>query len=93
MTRTFILFIGFNLVFGFFTPGVDIAGHIGGLIAGFLMGYVVGAPQIGRVAFIKRIFFCNRYHSFIHWVILLWVIEVMNGCFGKTEAVISEDAI
>ncbi|WP_288530142.1 rhomboid family intramembrane serine protease [uncultured Secundilactobacillus sp.] len=56
MTRTFILFIGFNLVFGFFTPGVDIAGHIGGLIAGFLMGYVVGAPQIGRIAFIKRIF-------------------------------------
>lgn len=56
MTRTFLLFIGFNLVFGFFTPGVDIAGHIGGLLTGFLMGYIVGAPKIGRVVFIKRIF-------------------------------------
>ena len=56
MTQTFLIFIVMNLVFGFFTPGTDIAGHIGGLAAGFLMGYVVGAPKIGPVAFIKRIF-------------------------------------
>ncbi|GAA3615072.1 rhomboid family intramembrane serine protease [Secundilactobacillus similis] len=55
MTKTFLLFIGLNLVMGFFSPGTDLAGHFGGLAAGFFAGYIVGAPKIGQISFIKRI--------------------------------------
>lgn len=56
MTKTFLLFIAMNLVFGFLSTGIDLAGHIGGLIIGFLAGYIVGVPKIGQISFIKRIF-------------------------------------
>lgn len=55
MTWTFVLFILFNLVFGFFASSVDVAGHIGGLITGFLAGYVVGAPKLGPIVTHKRV--------------------------------------
>ena len=35
-------------------PGVDLAGHIGGLLGGFLISYVVGAPFVGHVRLYKR---------------------------------------
>ncbi len=37
-----LVIIGFNLVNGFITTGVDNWGHIGGLIGGFCMSYVTG---------------------------------------------------
>lgn len=46
-------------------PGIDIYGHLGGLVGGFLMGYVVGTPQIGKINLIKR---------FLSGIILLVVI-------------------
>lgn len=55
MTKTFLLFIGLNLVFGLVSPGTDLAGHLGGLIIGFLSGYIVAVPKIGKISFIKRI--------------------------------------
>lgn len=44
MTKIFIIFILINLVSDFFTAGIDISGHLGGLIAGFLCAYTVGLP-------------------------------------------------
>ncbi|GAX02699.1 membrane-associated serine protease [Secundilactobacillus pentosiphilus] len=55
MTKTFLLFIGFNLVFDIFSVGTDIQGHIGGLVIGFLMAYIVGVPKVGRISTVKRI--------------------------------------
>ncbi|MTV81049.1 rhomboid family intramembrane serine protease [Secundilactobacillus folii] len=55
MTRTFLLFIVLNLVFGFLTPGTDLVGHIGGLVVGFLAGYIVGVPKLGPVNRVKRV--------------------------------------
>jgi len=55
LTRTFMAFVVMNLAFDVFTPGIDIAGHIGGLFAGFLVAYLVGVPRIGRVSSIKRV--------------------------------------
>ncbi|BAP85472.1 membrane protein [Paucilactobacillus hokkaidonensis JCM 18461] len=54
MSRQFLLFVVMNLAFDLFSPGIDIYGHIGGLVGGFLMGYVVGAPRIGKIDLIKR---------------------------------------
>ncbi|WP_223875891.1 rhomboid family intramembrane serine protease [Paucilactobacillus kaifaensis] len=54
MSRQFLLFVVLNLAFDLFSPGIDIYGHIGGLFGGFLVGYVVGAPRIGKVNLIKR---------------------------------------
>ncbi|WP_339165629.1 rhomboid family intramembrane serine protease [Siminovitchia sp. FSL W7-1587] len=43
---TNVLFlIGINLVFGFTVPGIDNAGHIGGLVGGFLATGVVHFPK------------------------------------------------
>lgn len=41
--------IGINLVFGFTVPGIDNAGHIGGLIGGFLATGIVHFPKKRRV--------------------------------------------
>ncbi|MFC6261213.1 rhomboid family intramembrane serine protease [Levilactobacillus fujinensis] len=55
IARTFMAFIIMNLAFDIFTPGIDMAGHLGGLIVGFLVAYTVGVPRIGKVSVIKRI--------------------------------------
>lgn len=49
LSRQFVLLAGINLAFNLVSSGVDIAGHIGGLIGGFLIAGAVGAPQLGRV--------------------------------------------
>ncbi len=42
-----LAFAGYNLLFGFITPGIGNAAHIGGLLAGLALGYLL---QIGRRA-------------------------------------------
>jgi rhomboid protease GluP len=45
--RSLMVFIGFNLFFGFSMPGIDNAAHIGGLITGMILGALIAqfAPQ------------------------------------------------
>lgn len=40
-----ISLIGINLLFGFIVPGIDNAGHIGGLVGGFLSACMVQLPR------------------------------------------------
>ncbi|GHP12887.1 rhomboid family intramembrane serine protease [Lentilactobacillus fungorum] len=54
MARTFLLFIVLNIGTDIFVQGIDIAGHIGGLIGGFLVAYVVGV-SFGKVSSVKRL--------------------------------------
>ncbi|MFT8668225.1 MAG: rhomboid family intramembrane serine protease [Liquorilactobacillus hordei] len=54
MAKQFLLLVVLNIGFGFY-GGVDLAGHIGGLIGGFLMGYSVGVPYVGSVPLPKKI--------------------------------------
>jgi len=39
-----LAFVGYNLVLGFFIPHIDIAAHLGGLVAGFLGGLALSRP-------------------------------------------------
>ncbi|MEJ6400534.1 rhomboid family intramembrane serine protease [Nicoliella sp. Es01] len=45
MTKSFVLFIILNLAFDLFSANIDIAGHLGGLVGGFLSAYFVGLPR------------------------------------------------
>ncbi|WP_046173832.1 rhomboid family intramembrane serine protease [Domibacillus indicus] len=48
MGMNILVVIGINLAFGFTVPGIDNAGHIGGLIGGFLATGVVHFPKKRR---------------------------------------------
>lgn len=37
-------FIGYSVVFGFLVPGIDNAAHLGGLVAGLLLGWLLAVP-------------------------------------------------
>ncbi|AVK62902.1 rhomboid family intramembrane serine protease [Lactobacillus sp. CBA3606] len=55
LTGQFLLFTVMNLVFDLFSTGIDIWGHVGGLIGGFLIAYVIGVPKMGKIPNLKRI--------------------------------------
>lgn len=54
LAKNFALLILLNLGMDLFIPSIDIVGHIGGLIGGFLISYTVGTP-VGKVTNLKRI--------------------------------------
>ncbi|PWG01001.1 rhomboid family intramembrane serine protease [Levilactobacillus bambusae] len=75
MTKTFLLFIGMNLVTDIFIPGVDLMGHLGGLTAGFLVAYSVENPKTGPISIYKRI-----TASIVLIIGLVWLyLRGMNG--------------
>ncbi|MFD0896205.1 rhomboid family intramembrane serine protease [Loigolactobacillus binensis] len=53
--QQFGLFIILNLAFDLFIPGIDLAGHVGGLLGGFLIANVVGVPRVRSVSKLRRI--------------------------------------
>lgn len=50
-----MLFIIINIVMDFFLSEVDLVGHIGGLFGGFFIVFIVGAPMLGTVDYLKRL--------------------------------------
>lgn len=55
MSQSFLLLIILNIGFDLMSPDVDIFGHAGGLIAGFLLPYVVGLPSEFKIPMLKKI--------------------------------------
>lgn len=53
-----------NLMFGFISTGVDVAGHIGGLIGGIIVSSVLGSSDEKGID-INRIIICLIYFVFI----------------------------
>lgn len=53
--RQFLILVVLNIVTDLFVPGIDLAGHLGGLVGGFLAGYAVGAPRLGHVNSVERV--------------------------------------
>ncbi|WP_057740535.1 rhomboid family intramembrane serine protease [Limosilactobacillus secaliphilus] len=67
LARQFLILVIFNLVADLM-PGIDMAGHIGGLLTGFLMTAIVGAPKLGQISLIKRLL------SGTILVLLVWML-------------------
>ena len=42
--NSMLVFVGYNLMFGFVYPGIDNAAHLGGLLSGFLLGLGLARP-------------------------------------------------
>ncbi|WP_050180845.1 rhomboid family intramembrane serine protease [Domibacillus robiginosus] len=55
MGMNVLVVVGINLIFGFTVPGIDNAGHIGGLVGGFLATGIVHFPKKHR--FIQQVLF------------------------------------
>ena len=53
IAKQFLVLVVLNLLSDL-TGSIDLWGHLGGLMGGFLLGYIVGAPQIGKVETHKR---------------------------------------
>jgi len=54
LSSNFMILIIINVVFGLLSTGVDNAGHIGGLIGGYLISYAVSAPYVQTAINPKR---------------------------------------
>jgi len=48
-----LVFVGYTLLNGFTTTGIDVAAHLGGLTAGFLIGLVVARPITGEGSYTR----------------------------------------
>lgn len=55
LARQCLLVIGLILLFNLFSSGIDIFGHIGGLLGGLLAAGMLGAPTLGRMETPRRI--------------------------------------
>jgi rhomboid protease GluP len=44
MMRSTLLFVGYNLLFGMMNSGIDNAAHVGGILTGFILGWLTAPP-------------------------------------------------
>lgn len=65
MARNFSLLIVLNLVFGMFSTGIDMAGHVGGLVGGYLLAYALSAPRAWEKNRKRQIMFALIYVAVI----------------------------
>ena len=70
IAKQFLVLVVLNLLSDL-TGSIDLWGHLGGLIGGFLLGYVVGAPQIGKVETHKR------------WLVLVGLVLLFTAIFVR----------
>jgi rhomboid protease GluP len=55
LSKSALVFIGYNVVYGLMQAGTDMAAHAGGLIAGFLCGLVLSIPLAVETARKRRV--------------------------------------
>ncbi len=53
VAKQFFILVILNLISDL-SGSIDIWGHIGGLITGFLLAFIVGVPQLGKIKSSKR---------------------------------------
>ncbi|MCQ6273701.1 rhomboid family intramembrane serine protease [Bacillus sp. V3B] len=82
MGLNILIVIGINLVFGFSISGIDNAGHIGGLIGGFLAAAIVHFPKK------KRVFV--QLSTFLFSLVLIYVL--FQYSFAHSGELINEQS-
>lgn len=78
LSRNYLFLIIINIVFGLFNSTIDNAGHIGGLVGGFLMMYALSAPNVRANSKKQRI-----TYSVLYILVLLVLIGI--GFFRTTR--------
>lgn len=73
LSRQFLILVLLNVGTDLLVPGIDLAGHIGGLVGGFLMAYVVGAPKLGQVTNVKR--WLSAAMLVVGVLVLIWEVS------------------
>lgn len=68
LAKQFLILVVVNIGFDLLMPGVDLAGHLGGLVGGFLGAGTCGSTKISKMDLIKR---------FLSGTILIVLIAVM----------------
>ncbi|MGO1589129.1 MAG: rhomboid family intramembrane serine protease [Alkalibacterium gilvum] len=74
MAKNFTLLIVLNLVFGIFNSGIDMAGHIGGLVGGYLAAFALSTPTAWRTDKKQQL----MYASLLFIVFLVLIIIGYN---------------
>lgn len=72
LARSYGMFLLLNLVMNLFTPGVDIFGHLGGLLGGLLSSYALSLPRIGDQVNIHTRIIAGILYVFMVVVLILW---------------------
>ncbi|WP_295728365.1 rhomboid family intramembrane serine protease [uncultured Limosilactobacillus sp.] len=70
LARQFLILVVFNLVADLMMPGIDIAGHLGGLFGGFLSAGMIGSTKIGKIDLIKR--FLSGTILIVFIILMFW---------------------
>ena len=70
LSRQFLILVVLNIGIDLFTPGIDLAGHLGGLLGGFLASYIVGAPLMGPV---------NRHKQVVSLIVMIVGIVIIGS--------------
>lgn len=68
IARQFLILVVFNIGADLLMPGIDLAGHLGGLVGGFLASGMMGSTRIGKIDLLKR---------FLSGTILIVLIFIM----------------
>ncbi|UQS85300.1 rhomboid family intramembrane serine protease [Apilactobacillus apisilvae] len=64
MSQSFLILIGINIVFDLTSTTIDLSGHLGGLIAGFFVPYIIGLPN----------YKVNKSKKILSFIVLLIII-------------------
>lgn len=79
LSKNYAVLIILNVVFGFFSATIDNAGHIGGLLGGYLAMYAISVPNAANTSKRKRILLGALY--FIIIIVLLLIGFVRNRSY------------
>ncbi len=98
--KSMTAFLVFNMVFGIVAPGIDMAAHIGGLIAGFACGLMLSQPLSVEMV-VRRKFRNAAVASAAAIALPLWALALPNlpsalpppSCTSAAVAKVLEQAI